>query len=130
MHAQEVWTLCRIFKRSTTYRKYTPETKGSTSNKQVATDSSSKTCSLESDNNDKYMSFEHSTVWNKNIDDNERRQLVVGQMSSSFASQCTGPYPSFWNLQRDDQFVAGGNWDDLRTIVESAIDPSRVYDCR
>ncbi|KAL6328921.1 hypothetical protein AAG906_007211 [Vitis piasezkii] len=130
----EVWTLCRIFKRSPTYRKYTPEGKGSISNKQVAADSSSKTCSLESDNNDKYLSFENSTTRTKNrtvVDSSidERSQLVVGQMSS-FVSPYSGPYSSFWNPNGDDQFFTSGNWDELRSIVESAIDPPHVYDCR
>lgn len=132
MHAQEVWTLCRIFKRNPSFRKYALEGKGSTSNRQAATDSSSKTCSLESDNNDKYLSFETSsttrtksrTIVDSSI--NERSQLLVGQMSSFVSPySSTGPYSTFWSPNIvDDQFFTSGNWDELRSIVESAMDPS------
>uniref|UniRef100_A0A7N1A9S0 Uncharacterized protein n=1 Tax=Kalanchoe fedtschenkoi TaxID=63787 RepID=A0A7N1A9S0_KALFE len=62
----EVWTLCRIFKRVSSYKKYIPSTHPQLQQLNFAssvTDSSSKTCSNESDhNNDNGSSEFHVSI--------------------------------------------------------------------
>ncbi|XP_050381953.1 transcription factor JUNGBRUNNEN 1-like isoform X2 [Argentina anserina] len=75
----EVWTLCRVFKRIPSYKKYTPSGKEeATATKQNpnTTYSNSKTCSFESENcstHDPYSSLEDSAVM-QHI--NERKPVV------------------------------------------------------
>nr|QMS43720.1 no apical meristemprotein [Betula platyphylla] len=114
----EVWTLCRIFKRIPSYKKYAPNWK-ETATKLNPRDSSSKTCSLESDNSEAYISFEDSSA----IQQNERKPLIqqVDERNHFFAGQ-VGPFPSsysssFWNPSADD-FFTNGNWDELRSVVQ------------
>ncbi|KAK2991741.1 hypothetical protein RJ640_002561, partial [Escallonia rubra] len=92
----EVWTLCRIFKRNASYKKYTSDLKQTTS-RQSPTDAISKTWSLESDNSD----------------------LVIQQNSTRFVdmdhkSSIAPAPPSVWNP--DKLFCGDENWDELRPI--------------
>ncbi|KAJ0052994.1 hypothetical protein Pint_01381 [Pistacia integerrima] len=133
----EVWTLCRIFKRVPSYKKYTPPFK-----QNVPTNSSSKTCSLESDiSSEKYMYFGDSGLqlqkerkppptFINHVD--ERNHLFTNQFNSAAQSpnSTVASYSSFWNPRGDD-FFTYGNWDELRSVVELATDPSHLYhDCR
>jgi len=122
---QEVWTLCRIFKRIPSYKKYAPNWK-ETASKLNPTDSSSKTCSLESDN----ISFEDSVIQQneskpfiQQVD--QRNQLNSAAQAPIFPSS----YSSFWSPSTDD-FFTNGNWDELRSVVQVAVDPSQVYERR
>ncbi|KAJ7960640.1 Transcription factor JUNGBRUNNEN 1 [Quillaja saponaria] len=136
LHEAEVWTLCRIFKRVPSYKKYTPPAM----TKQHPTDSSSKTCSLESANSKLCLTFEDSITKQQSerkpivehVDDHERSHLFLGQLSSV----AQAPFPAaaapfytttFWNPNTDDVF-ANGNWDELRSVVQLASDPSFLYD--
>ncbi|KAK9285733.1 hypothetical protein L1049_024932 [Liquidambar formosana] len=131
----EVWTLCRIFKRNTSaYKKYTPAESKGTSIKQNPTDSSSNTCSLESDNSDQYVSFRDSIIQQNEkkpvVDHCEgRNQLFVGHPNSVDQAPSTTSYSNFGNMN-GDEFFRDGNWDELRLVVEVAMDPSHLYDCR
>lgn len=130
----EVWTLCRIFKRIPPYKKYAPNWK-ETSTKQNLTDSSPKTCSLDSDNNEPYISFEDSVFQQHNeckpyiqqVD--ERNHYFVGHLNTLNQVPFTPSYSNFWNPSGDD-FFTKGNWDELRPVVQLASDPSQVYNCR
>ncbi|KAK7320430.1 hypothetical protein VNO77_29890 [Canavalia gladiata] len=124
----EVWTLCRIFKRIPSYKKYTPNlkdsaevTKGNPTNT-----SSSKTCSLESDNGKPYLTFTDSPL----IQQNERNHLFLGQLATVAQPPTSLSYSTIWNHNVDDAFSNNQNWDDLRSVVQFAIDPSKVYDCK
>lgn len=138
---QEVWTLCRIFKRIPSYKKYTPtptptlkDSAPATKPNPITDSSSSKiTCSLESENGKPYnLTFTDSVV----IQQNERKP-VIGQvdernhlfLGNVAQAPTTLSYPSFWNQSVDDVF-ANENWDDLRSVVQFAMDPSRDYDCK
>ncbi|KAK7385925.1 hypothetical protein VNO78_31901 [Psophocarpus tetragonolobus] len=100
----EVWTLCRIFKRVPSYKRYTPNLKDSAAITKPINSSSSKTCSQESD---KAKTF-------TNIQQNETKphvdQLVHAQQTPT----------SFWNHHNND------NWDDLTSVVHFAIHPSTL----
>lgn len=151
---QEVWTLCRIFKRIPSYKKYTPNLKDSApppllmTNKPNPTSNSScsKTCSLESDNSKPYLTFTDSASVVFQQNEIERKPFIINgqvdQRNHIFLSQLgnvaqapttLSNYPSFWNqsVDNDDAFGNYENWDDLRSVVQFAIDPSKVnYDCK
>lgn len=124
----EVWTLCRIFRRS---RKYTPNWR-QVSAKRSATSSATnttKTCSAESINNHEcYISFANAATQQnyyetkaelvKNI--NLARQM---SMTPTTASESSPLNPtSSVDFQAGGQFLSAhdGNWDDLSSVVEFA----------
>ncbi|CAN6707785.1 unnamed protein product [Malus baccata var. baccata] len=134
----EVWTLCRIFKRIPSYKKYTPDCQESTT-KQNPTDSSSKTCSFESGSycSELHFGLEDSVIQRierpKPVQVDEANQWLVaaGELDSiSYPTPFATTYSSLTNLS-DGDFFTNGNWDELRPVVQLAVDPSsQVYDCR
>ncbi|KAK9284943.1 hypothetical protein L1049_024125 [Liquidambar formosana] len=127
----EVWTLCRIFERKTSYRKYISAEWKETPIKQNPSDSSSKTCSLESNKSNQYVIFTDSPIQQnkrENVIDHSdgRNQLFVEHQNSIAQAASTASYSSVWNVN-NDEFFRDGNWDELRSVVESAIDPSLFY---
>ncbi|KEH28399.1 transcription factor JUNGBRUNNEN 1 isoform X2 [Medicago truncatula] len=141
----EVWTLCRIFKRIPSYKKYTPNVKkDSEAAAFTINSSSSKTCSLDSDNTKpQYLTFtnsQHVVQQNHETKPFINGHVVDQRFNNSFLNQLgnaaqvpttTLSHSSFWNDQNvlDDAF-ANENWDDLRSIVQFTFDPSKVYDCK
>ncbi|XP_077253382.1 transcription factor JUNGBRUNNEN 1-like isoform X2 [Tasmannia lanceolata] len=130
----EIWTICRILKRAVSYKKYIPDLRNSSSIKQKPTESSSQTCSFESDGRDKYSSFGASTI--QQIEKKptvnhleENTQLFSGQLSSIAQPPFTSLYSSYPN-PNSGEFYTAGNWDELSAIVEFAVDPTLVYGCR
>ncbi|XP_061362343.1 transcription factor JUNGBRUNNEN 1-like [Gastrolobium bilobum] len=120
----EVWTLCRIFKRIPSCKKYTPNLKDSaTLTKPIPIDS--KTCTLDSV---VMQQIERKPVVGQV--DHERKHLFMGQFGSvTHQAPSTVSYPSSWNHNAEDAILANDNWDDIRSVVQFAIDPSTVYDC-
>ncbi len=129
MKSQEVWTLCRIFKRNVSHRKYTPDWREISNKRQpVAIDISSKTCSVDSNSRENYLSFgaPHIQYSDKKpvINHvNERKQLHADQLSSitqppsmASSSNISSPY--------ENEVFAYGDWDELRSVVEFAFGPS------
>ncbi|PSS17618.1 Transcription factor JUNGBRUNNEN like [Actinidia chinensis var. chinensis] len=104
----EVWTLCRIFKRNATYKmkKYIPHEEEEEEEEETAT--AAKQTSLESD-----ITHEHE----------RNEQLAVDQKKNIEAVPLTPPSP-YSTLIRDHDFFRDGNWEDLTSVVELAIDPS------
>ncbi|KAI4308125.1 hypothetical protein L6164_031231 [Bauhinia variegata] len=147
-HEAEVWTLCRIFKRVSSYRKYTPNLKdtsaAATVTKPNGSYSNSKTCSLESENNSNpyYLNFKDSfsvvqqnerkpTIAQVFDHHDQRNHLFLGQLGSipQVPPTTAVSYPSFWNNPNGEDVFANGNWDELRSVIQFAnIDPdtSRV----
>lgn len=133
----EVWTLCRILKRVPTYKKYTPNLKDSTpiTKPKPTNSSTSKTCSLESDNSKPYLTFTNSPL----IQQNERKPVIaqvdqwnhlfLGQFGNVAQAPTSLSYSGFWN-QQNVEFANNDNWDDLTSVVQFATDPSRVSDCK
>ncbi|XP_075080500.1 transcription factor JUNGBRUNNEN 1-like [Nicotiana tabacum] len=129
-HEAEVWTLCRIFKRTSNYRRYTPEGKYPLVSLSFG-DASPKACSLESENsgdhstNFKQMSFQQE---NNNGDDN-----LMDERNPHFYQQhpFTSSSSSFWNTSNgeEEELFSDGKWDELKSIVDLATDPSSLYRC-
>ncbi|KAK6934808.1 NAC domain [Dillenia turbinata] len=126
----EIWTLCRIFKRKASYRNYTRDWR-EVSNKSPPsiTNTSSKTCSLDSECKECYISFE-APMMNQISEKkfvashvNERNQALASHLSSMV--QASTPFAvsssSFVNPQINE--LLSYNWDELRSVVESAVDP-------
>ncbi|GLU14086.1 hypothetical protein SLE2022_306760 [Rubroshorea leprosula] len=112
----EVWTLCRIFKRDVSYRKYASDIQKSASKQSTAASSSNDmACSFESNNGGRVKEIEMELVndhfYNRN------------QMFAATAHHQVAPFPmSFFG---EDQ-----NWDELRPVVEFALDPTLLYGYR
>jgi len=118
---QEVWTLCRIFKRIPSFKKYTPNLKDTKSNTV-----NSNTSTIDSDNCKPYLICRDTEMMQQlkpvfgQVD--EKKHLYLQPPSST-------PYPTFWNHNVEDYTFANENWDDLRSVVQFAIHPSSVFDC-
>ncbi|XP_068337055.1 transcription factor JUNGBRUNNEN 1-like [Pyrus communis] len=136
----EVWTLCRIFKRIPSYKKYTPDFKESTT-RQNPTDSSSKTCSFESGiycselhvglEDSVFQRIERSKPIHVDEQVDETNHWLGGELDPIYdPTHFATTYSSFRNPS-DGDFFTNGNWDELRPVVQLAVDPSsQVYDCR
>ncbi|CAJ1964346.1 unnamed protein product [Sphenostylis stenocarpa] len=133
--AKEVWTLCRIFKRTPSFKKYTPNLKDSTPltkpnpvNSNTST-SDSDICKPYFICRDPVMmqQLERKPVFGQ-VD--EKKHFFLGQFGQlPHLQPPSTPYPSFLNQNVEDYAFANENWDDLRSVVQFAIDPSSVFDC-
>ncbi|XP_031278806.1 transcription factor JUNGBRUNNEN 1-like [Pistacia vera] len=143
----EVWTICRIFKRNMSYRKYTPDWRDSSSSakRHSILASTSKTYTIDSNNQESYISFEapivhhhhhHHHQTNKpmkplvdhHINYERNQQYIAAEqlsntiinsplsMASSSISSFQNPYGS--------ELLTYENWDELRSVVEFAFDSS------
>ncbi|XP_059318377.1 transcription factor JUNGBRUNNEN 1-like [Lycium ferocissimum] len=140
-HQAEVWTLCRIFKRTSNYKKHTQEVKHPVVSLSYG-DASSKACSLESENSTddqsttfKDMSFQQEN-YNATIGDNQMDErnshFYISQQNLISQSPFTSSSSSFWNTNSHDEYLFsdGNKWDELKSIVDLATDPSISYRCR
>ncbi|XP_044468949.1 transcription factor JUNGBRUNNEN 1-like [Mangifera indica] len=128
----EVWTICRIFKRNVSYRKLTPDSKESSS--PTLMESACKTYSLESSNQqqESYISFEAPTPMKPLMMDdyfNEmRNQQLASEHFNNFAiansSMSMASSSSLQNRYENPHDLSYENWDELRQVVEFALDPS------
>lgn len=119
-----MWTLCRIFKRITPYKKYTPNLKDSAADTKPNPETS-----IDSDNRKSFMQQVEMKPIFGFVDQN--KQLLLGQFGSVALPEVpsTLPYPSSWNQNIvEDTIFANQNWDDLRSAIQFANDPSKVYD--
>ncbi|WCJ37028.1 NAC domain containing protein 42 [Euphorbia peplus] len=140
----EVWTLCRIFKRNVSHRKYTPDWRElSNKRQQTATtkimnmDTSSNTCSVDSNiTRENYLNFstptmniqysENKPLLNQMVIMNNERQVQLQfqqqqelQSMAASSSNISSPYGN-------EFFSYNGDWDELRSVVEFALDPSHL----
>ncbi|KAK7316687.1 hypothetical protein RJT34_00333 [Clitoria ternatea] len=127
----EVWTLCRIFKRTPSYKKYTPNPKESPTQVMMTKQNpvNSNTSTLESDNiNNSYL-FCRDPAMMQQIE----RKPVIGSLPGHLQAPPTlSNYPTLWNHQNVDQdyAFANENWDELRSVVQFGVDPSSLFaDC-
>lgn len=132
MGSQEIWTICRIFKRTVSYRKYTPEWGVSSSIKQNPIETNSKTCSFESVDEEKHQYLGSSSI--QQIEkkpficiNEDKSQLPSDQYNSIAQSPLTALYSSFPSAN-SSEFFRQGNWDELGAIVDFAlVDPLVDY---
>ena len=125
-----MWTLCRIFKRNVSYRKYTPDLKQlSTKRQQTPIDTGSKKfCQVESSyTQESYVSFgapliQHYDNKPPAILVKERKPLHVDQ--SSYIAQPPSMASSL-NISNPygNEILTQGEWDALSSVVEYALDP-------
>ncbi|XP_044462531.1 transcription factor JUNGBRUNNEN 1-like [Mangifera indica] len=142
----EVWTICRIFKRNVTYRKNTQDWRDSSSSakRHSTLASTSKTFTIDSSNQESYISFEASGVHhhlhqlNKpmkplvdhNINYQTNQQYVAAeQLSSTIVnSPISAASSSISNFQNPygNELLAYENWDELRSVVGFAFDDTHT----
>lgn len=145
---EEVWTLCRIFKRISNYKRFTPDWKQQQPVvKQSFVDTSSKACSVQSEISDdqsnnvinfKKMAFPQKSIMNASCGGNLNYQ--VDQRNSYYnnsqlittmpdQSPFTSSNSIFWNTRAEDQeyLFSHGNWDELKSVVDLAIDPRSLF---
>jgi hypothetical protein len=144
---QEVWTICRIFRRSLTYKKQPPVIVAAVA---AQPDSSSNTGSLEWDTGDEYMNGlppQATTTMNNDVSDAYSSYQFHGQWNSGVvpppASVAeTQPSPAmanaFYHDVHSSQLAApsdeyykddGCSWDGIDRMVMELTDPSVFYDC-
>ncbi|XP_010552401.1 PREDICTED: transcription factor JUNGBRUNNEN 1-like [Tarenaya hassleriana] len=128
----EVWTLCRIFKRNVSSRKYTPDWRELASSKRVKQHQPHTSFHQEA-----YINFgdtdsadvipphinEKNVVANKTNDGNMFH--YANQLSATHAVTTVlpaGPVPEFSN--DNHQEFSYGNWDELRSMVDFAFGQS------
>ncbi|KAK7313882.1 hypothetical protein VNO77_39085 [Canavalia gladiata] len=133
----EIWTLCRIFKRNVTHRKYTPDLR-QLGAKRVSNEKMTRMTSVEfNSNREAYINFgtslghyhnDHKPLINSNTiinnDQKHHHQFHVGQLSSPMAqqSQLTTPSSNFWINTSPNDFFTFENWDELGSVVKYALD--------
>ncbi|KAJ9168580.1 hypothetical protein P3X46_020083 [Hevea brasiliensis] len=125
----EVWTLCRIFKREASYRKYPSSSWQKFASKQTFKDSGTKmSFSESSDDGFKYKSFEVSTykMMKMKPDANnylyENNQLLAGQLSLATQVPLMASHVNFCDQSGDEAIsFEDGTWDELRPMVDYAF---------
>ncbi|XP_022715423.1 transcription factor JUNGBRUNNEN 1-like isoform X2 [Durio zibethinus] len=124
----EVWTLCRIFERDVSCRKYASDWQNKTNNhsKKYTTTSNSRICSsIETDNNVKVKSF--GVLDDKVIE----RKLVNDHFPgrSQFFAGTTQVLPSCLSFSNPhgDEYFGHQNWDELRPVVDYTLGTPLLY---
>lgn len=133
LNLQEIWTLCRIFKRNVSYKKYIPGWRDSSSSRQNQSDSSSQTCSIESVNRDKstVSSFVQQKVSKPLCNQVEESLYGIHHIAEKFPLQfgsiSTAPLYSNNISFSGNGLVRDQNWDELGAILEFASNSSFLY---
>ncbi|XP_027356420.1 transcription factor JUNGBRUNNEN 1-like [Abrus precatorius] len=131
----EIWTLCRIFKRNVSQRKYTPDLR-QLGAKRLSTDKIARMRSVEFDTNgEAFINFgtslghyhnDHKPVINSNTLSNDQRhhQFHVAELSCPVAQppQLAAPSSNFWIEPVANDFFTFENWDELGSVVKYALD--------
>lgn len=112
---QEVWTLCRVFKRTPTLSRYVPEQRDKRPDKTKQTvfsatmDFSSKSCSLDSDHGEHCLgigdAFMAQQSYRKPMAD-EQQYCWSGKYSDS------EPHTSFWDMNENRDLFTDMDWGD------------------
>lgn len=145
---QEVWTVCRIFKRNANHKRYSGDWRTlPTKRAPVIERRSSKTCSsLESNSNrDGYISFNatppvlcypgktntgsmvdltHHHVTEKSVQFHTSNQFA--SMSQQQAPSTASSSDIFGDLHDQVEGFAYENWDELRSVVAFSMDSSHI----
>ncbi|XVE63231.1 hypothetical protein DITRI_Ditri07aG0003200 [Diplodiscus trichospermus] len=126
----EVWTICRIFKRTASHRKYTPDWRELAAKRPSNGKPSSQSCNAESDSShENYITFGSEIVQNydtkpvvNHMINASRSHGHAEQVSSIAQPSSMASSSSFSNFPEND-FFTHANWDELRSVVELAFDP-------
>ncbi|KAK8579334.1 hypothetical protein V6N12_069660 [Hibiscus sabdariffa] len=116
----EVWTICRIFKRNASQRKYTPDWREIAANRSSTATPSARIQSVGSNIHENYIAFGSKPVFEGNINGRNQwhaEQLRLAQVSSMASAS------SFPTRPENNDFFTHANWDELKSVVEFASDP-------
>ncbi|XP_078178619.1 transcription factor JUNGBRUNNEN 1-like [Carex rostrata] len=136
MQEAEVWTICRIFKRNTTYKKYQHDLKQSFIRKSQAHEQSTSQQTNNSSESDARDSFLPGTNPTNQIYMQDRLQqnhlpLEWNQMQMAQAQVSSSPWiPGFQDPGTMNELWKDGNWDELGRIMEYVNDSNAFYDPR
>ncbi|XP_022751599.1 transcription factor JUNGBRUNNEN 1-like [Durio zibethinus] len=125
----EVWTICRIFKRNVSHKKYTPNWRELAAKRPSTGTPSSQNCSVESNSHENYITFGSQIV--QNYDEkpfvnhmmNGSRSQWHAEQSWSIAQPSSMASSSSFSNGRENDFFTHANWDELKSVVEFALDP-------
>lgn len=126
----EDWTLCRIFKRSASSKRYKPDLKHACI-KGGSGPASSKSSNLQSQNschlytNLEELGFQQRTNAAAGMHVNNSNHFLAAQEQILLVAQTSYSSSSsnFWNFN-GDEFFRDGRWDELSSVVDSATDIS------
>lgn len=126
MGLQEVWTICRIFKRNQSYRKYTPERGELSTKRNSTTNGRTKTWNGElAKCREVYNNISFGASSGVEDDDDEKKAVnVVGrnwawQVGISEPESCSSTVLS----EEAREFFTNGNWDEIASVMDYAFDP-------
>jgi len=130
---QEIWTLCRIFKRNVSQKKHVPDLKQVSAKRHAFYDKSSRTSNVEfaSANQESFINFgghyhnEQKPVINYTNSDKRNQFNVTSQLCSTMAQhqpQLTVPSTNLWSNPPANDFFSFDNWDELGSVVKFAVD--------
>ncbi|XP_068655885.1 transcription factor JUNGBRUNNEN 1-like [Aristolochia californica] len=136
----EVWTICRILRKTVFNRKFTPGCNTETYlTKQKQADSSPKR-SIQDEPGDRYQRENCSVVGASTINPMKNQQglqLNHGEDSNQFLSGqwspitqtplSTAQYSSFSSSDSTERICKYGDWDELGVVVDCAMDPNLLY---
>ncbi|XP_022886397.1 transcription factor JUNGBRUNNEN 1-like [Olea europaea var. sylvestris] len=122
----EVWTLCRILKRNVSYKKCVLNWREMSGKKSNPADSSSKSCSMKSDQS--FISFSDPDYQIKkpfsNHVENIANQQFIGHFNPVYGQAPSSIYSTSVCSSDTNELSRHSDWEDLRSIVDSAIYPS------
>ncbi|OMO70463.1 hypothetical protein CCACVL1_18898 [Corchorus capsularis] len=123
---KEVWTLCRIFKRDVSHKKYATEWLNNKKNMNILSkqnSNASSSCSLESDNDIKIKNFgvfDETEIERKIV--NDPYNLLGRNQFFAAGTTTTHQVPSYFSFSNsnpnEDEFFGQQNWDELRPMVD------------
>ncbi|XP_022718086.1 transcription factor JUNGBRUNNEN 1-like [Durio zibethinus] len=124
----EVWTICRIFKRNVSHRKYSADWREVPAKRPSTATPSSQTCSVESNNHENYITFGSPNVQNYDqkpfVNPINGRSQWHGEQLSSIAQPSSMASSSSFSNCPDNDFFTHANWDELKSVVDFAyLDP-------
>ncbi|PIN17442.1 hypothetical protein CDL12_09901 [Handroanthus impetiginosus] len=112
----EIWTLCRIFKRDSSYKKYTPHWK---QNMRKETSSESRTCSLESaESSGNQVTSNGNEVIKNSFQEIRSHFHNISEEIIYDRSPIISSSSSLWT-ENGDELFRNGNWDELGSVIRS-----------
>lgn len=123
---QEIWTLCRIFKRNISQRKHTPELKQVAAKRQAVQDKSTRMNIDEFNTNQQtYINFGANLDYTNYNSSDQRNQFHVGQLNFPISQQpqlTAPPSSNLWTKPAANDVLSYDNWDELGSVIKFAGD--------
>ncbi|XP_068653970.1 transcription factor JUNGBRUNNEN 1-like [Aristolochia californica] len=139
----EVWTICRIFRRTASNRKFTPGCNTEIYLNKRKPSGSSPKISIQDEPGGRDEREGCSVVGGSTINpvkkqqvpqlnhDEDRNQFLSGQWSPiTQTPSITAPYSSFSSSDSTEKVCKYGGWDELGVVVDCALDPNLYYSYR